>query len=215
MDTPYRSTFDVALFAQDGSHRRSMGPFPGRQRYRSPGRTPGRYNDLPLLWGMGPVLGSAQWGFVMGTNDAWSLVRYDQEGNPLDTLALEESRQPVSESHRAAYVQRRVRRSEEAGRPAAETRRYWQRYPYPTHFPAYSGVVAQDNGLVWVEEFQVSYLEQRLPHWKIFAADGTLAATATLPERFQLLWASGTHVAGIILDAFDVQAVEVRPILKE
>ena len=209
---PYRSTFDVVFFTEDGSYRESVGPFPGRERYRSPSRVPNRYSDLPLLWGKTPVLGSSHWGFVLGTNDDWSLVKYDLDGIPLDTLALEEDRRVVSETHRAAYVQRRVRRDRDAGRPTSETRRYWREYPYPTHFPAYSKVVASDDGLVWVESFQVSYLEQRAPHWKVFDADGTLTATVDLPERFRLLWVGDTHVAGIMLDAFDVQTMEVRPI---
>ena len=209
---PYRSTFDVVFFAEDGSYRDAMGPLPGSERYRSPSRVPNRYSDLPLLWGMKPVLGSSQWGFVLGTSDDWSLVKYDMDGTPLDTLALEEGRRVVSESHRAAYVQRRVRRDRDAGRPTAVTRRYWLEYPYPTHFPAYSKVVASDDGLVWVESFQVSYLEERPSHWKVFAADGTLTATVDLPERFRLLWVADTHVAGIMLDAFDVQTMEVRPI---
>lgn len=208
----YRSTFDIVLFSQDGSSQKEMGPFPGLERYRSPGAVPNRYSDVPLLWGRDPVIASSEWGFVLGTNDDWSLVRYGSDGNPTDTLTLAENRRGVSESHRAAYVQRRVQRSQEAGRPTASTRQYWQEYPYPSHFPAYSRVVASPNGFVWVERFGPWYLEQQAPHWKVFAPDGTLVATLDLPERFQILWVGETHVAGIMLDALDVQTVEVRPI---
>ena len=208
----YRSTFDLVLFAQDGSYRQAIGPFPGWERYRSPGADPNRYSDVPLLWGLTPVLASSDWGFVVGTNDSWSLVSYDPDGNPLDTLKVAESRVAVTRSHRAAYVQRRVQRSEGAGRPIASTRRYWAEYPYPSSFPAYSKVVALASGFVWVEQFAAHYLEQQAPHWKVFAPDGTFTATVDLPERFQLLWANETHVAGIMLNALDVQTVELRPI---
>ena len=207
----YRSMFEVALFEPDGSFRHSIGPFPGGERYRSPGALPDRYNDLPLLWGRHPVLGAAEWGFVLGTNEAWSLVRYDVDGDAVNTLRLAESPVAVSDSHRAAYVQRRVQRSEGAGRPTAPTRSYWEEYPYPTHFPAYSKVVALPDGSVWVEGFGALYLGQ-IAQWKVFAPDGTLAATMDLPERFQVMWVGETHVAGIATDTFDVQTVEVRAI---
>ncbi len=92
----YRSTVEVVLFEQDGSYRHSIGPFPGGERYRSGGGLADRYNDLQLLWGKHPVLGSAEWGFVLGTNEDWSLVRYDLDGNAVDTLRLAESPVPVS-----------------------------------------------------------------------------------------------------------------------
>ena len=207
----YRSAFEVALFEQDGSFRHSIGPFPGGERYRSPGALPDRYNDLPLLWGRQPVLGAAGWGFVLGTNEAWSLVRYNLAGDAVDTLKLAESPVAVSGSHRTAYVQRRVQRSEDAGRPTAPTRRYWEEYPYPTHFPVYSKVAALPDGFAWVEGFAAPYLGQ-IAQWKVFAPDGTLAATVDLPERFQIMWVGETHVAGIATDTLDVQTVEVRPI---
>ena len=86
----YRSSFEVVLYRQDGSLRRSIGPYIGGERYRSPGRLPGRYSDLPLLWGRHPVLGSAEWGFVLGSNEGAYLLRYDSDGNISDTLRLAE-----------------------------------------------------------------------------------------------------------------------------
>lgn len=209
----YRSMFEVALFDQEGAIRHAIGPFAGGERYRSPGALPDRYNDLPLLWGRHPVLGAAEWGFVLGTNEDWSLLRYnlDGGGEAVDTLRLAENRVAVSESDRAAYIQRRVQRSEDAGRPTEPTRRYWEEYPYPTLFPAYTKIVALPDGFVWVEGFAAPYLGQTAK-WKVFAPDGTLTATLDVPERFQLLWVGETHAAGIATDALDVQTVEVRPI---
>ncbi len=71
--------------------------------------------------------------------------------------------------------------------------------------------MALPDGSVWVEGFARPYLGQ-VAQWKVFTPDGTLAATMDAPERFQLLWVGETHVAGIMLDSFDVQTVELRPI---
>ncbi len=67
------------------------------------------------------------------------------------------------------------------------------------------------NGFVWVERFPEPYTEQPR-HWKVFAPDGTLAATVDVPRGFELLWVDETHVVGVVTDELGVQTVQVRPI---
>ena len=86
--------------------------------------------------------------------------------------------------------------------------------PVPfSYFPAFSAVVASEHGFTWVERFSAPYPEPN-PHWKVFAPDGALAATADLPKGFELMWVGDTHVAGVVKDELDEQSVEVRPILR-
>lgn len=150
---PYRSTFEVVLFARDGTFRHAIGPFPGQDRIHQR-ISGGQINDRSLLWGRSPVLGSSERGFVLGDNDAWSLVRYDPQGSPLDILTWDESRSVVTDSHREAHF-RRMTRSGPLG-PANPSWRYWSAYPYPSHLPAYFKVVASADGFVWVERFDVA-----------------------------------------------------------
>ena len=205
---PFRATLDLLLLAPDGSLRRELGQFPGADQTRVARSDGLGYSILPIAWGLGPIFDSSPQGFVLGTGDAWSLVRYDVEGNVLDTLALDESRLAVSRSHVNEYVRRRIAIGR---RDPATLRRYYAEYPFPSHFPAYSDVVASDDGFTWVEHFSEPYSEFD-PHWKVFAPDGTLAATADLPKGFELMWVGETHAAGVARDDLGVQSVEVRPI---
>ncbi len=208
---PYSSTFDIVFFAPDGSHRMTMGPFTGEERYRSVNS--GGWTDRPVTWGFAPMFGVSRWGFVLGSVDAWSLlVRYDPEGNVRDTIGVDTEPLDIPRSHINADIEEWVRFAETQGRDLASTRRRWSEHPYPSHYPVYSDVQAVDGGFVWVERFSVPYPEPQPPLWEIFGPDGTLEATVDFPSGFELMWVGDTHVAGIVKDELDVPSVEVRPI---
>lgn len=206
---PYVGTVDLVLFAPDGSLQQMIGTFPAEDRFRVAWSDGRGYDILPLVWGLWPVVESYQQGFVFGTGDSWSLARYDAEGNALDALALDQGRLAVSRAHVDEYVRRAVA----ASRNPERDRRFYSDYPFPSHFPAYADVIVSESGFTWVEQFSAPYPEPD-PHWKVFAPDGALAATADLPKGFELMWVGDTQVAGVVRDELGVQSMELRPILR-
>ena len=211
MDATWRATHDIVLFEPRGSLRRVLGTVLGQERYRDGNPSGTGYSDLPLRWGLNVVFASSPQGFVVGTGERSSLVRYDVDGDVLDTLTLQESRAAVSRAHVGAHVQNRITRSERLGRDIPRTRSFSTEYPYPSHFPAYSKVLMTLAGGVWVERFPEPYTEQPR-HWKVFTPDGNLVATVDVPRRLDLMWVGETHVAGVVTDELGVQTVEVFPI---
>ncbi len=207
---PWRANLAIAFLAPDGARRKVLGPFPGQERYRIINVTQTGYTDFPLRWGLDPVFDFSANGVVIGTGDTFSLVRYDVEGNVVDTLAVDQNRVAVSQSHINAFVQDRTERS---GNPA-RARVVYADYPFPSHFPAYSNVVIAADGFVWVEQYPLPFVEQPT-HWKVFAPEGALAATVDVPRDFRVMWVGETHVAGVVTDELDVQSVEVRPIVRD
>lgn len=207
----WRATHDIVLLEPDGALRGVLRTFLGEERYREAHRDGTGFSDYALIWGLRPVLASSSRGFVVGTGEASSLVRYDLDGNVLDTLSLGESRVVVSRAHVDANVQTRIERAEDRGLDIPSARSFWEEYPYPSHFPAFRRALMTANGFVWVERFAEPYTEQPR-HWKVFAPDGTLAATVDVPRGFELLWVDETHVVGVVTDELGVQTVQVRPI---
>ncbi len=209
----YRATLDLALFEPDGSLRRVIEQrLPGEDRWRFARADGLGYSILPLVWGRRPLIDTHPGGFVLGTGDKWSLVRYDMEGNLFDTLAVDEDRIPVSGFHVDEYRRRRIAAVRAANGDHDGIRRTLAEYPFPSHFPAYWDVVASD-GFTWVRQYTAPYPEPR-NHWKVFGPDGALAATADLPGGFVLKWVGETHAAGVAMDELDTQRVELRPILR-
>lgn len=205
----HRDDFDLVLFAPDGSVRRTIGRFPGIERVYVARPDGFGYSIVPLAWGLWPKLDTSPRGFVLGTGDAWSLTRFDAEGNVRDTLAVDESRIAVSRFHVDEYSRRAAARA----RDPNGTRRYYAEYPFPSHFPAYRDVRVSEDDFTWVMQFTAPYPEPR-NHWKVFGPDGALAATADLPLGFVLKWVGETRVAGVAFDEMDTQRVELRPILR-
>ena len=214
MDAPWRATHDIALFEPDGSLRQVLGTVLGQERYREANPSGAAYSDYARTWGLDVVFASSPQGFVVGTGERSSLVRFDMDGNVLDTLALGEDRIAISRAHIDAHIQNRVERTERLGRDTRRTRSFWTEYPYPSHFPAYSKALMTASGLVWVERFPEPYTEQPR-HWRVFTPDGVFAASVEVPSRFQVMWVGETHVAGVVTDVLGVQTVEVRPILRD
>jgi hypothetical protein len=75
---------------------------------------------------------------------------------------------------------------------------------------------------VWIGPFVVleSFIQGRTgaatpdkpTTWTVLGADGTWSADVVLPARFSLLEAGRDYVAGIELDADDVESVVVYPL---
>ena len=211
-ETTWRATHDIVLFEPDGSLRAVLGTFLGEERYRE--ATSRGYSDYLHFWGLRTVFDSSPEGFVIGTGETSSLVRYDDVGTVLDTLALGEGRVAISQADIDARVRDRIQRAERLGRPIPRTRSFHTQYPYPSHFPAYSKALVTGEGFVWIERFRKPYTEQPF-HWKVFTPDGRLLATVDVPSGLELIWVGDDHVAGVVTDELGVQTVEVRRILRE
>lgn len=211
-ETTWRATHDIVLFEPDGSLPKVLGTFLGEERYREATRR--GYSDYLHFWGLRTVFDSSPQGFVVGTGDTSSLVRYDMVGTVLDTLTLGEGRVAVSQADINARVRDRIQRAERLGQDIPSTRSFHTEYPYPSHFPAYSKALVTGNGFVWIERFPKPYKEQPF-HWKVFTPDGRLLATVDVPGGLELMWVGENHVAGVVTDELGVQTVEVRRILRE
>ena len=211
-ESTWRAAHDIVVFEPDGSFRRVLDTFLGQERYRE--ANPRGYSDYAHLWGLRVVFESSPQGFVVGTGETSSLVRYDMDGNLLDTLALREARATVSRAHVDAHIRNRIERAERLGRDIPGTRSFWAEYPYPSHLPAYSKALVTVTGFVWVERFPEPYTEQPFG-WKVFTPAGTSAATLDVPRRLELMWVGETHVAGVVTDELGIQTVELRRILRE
>ena len=78
----WRASHDILLLEPDGSLRTVLGTFLGEDRYRTPVNSDGTgYSDHPLWGGLRVVFDTSPQGFVVGTGERSSLVRYDMDGN--------------------------------------------------------------------------------------------------------------------------------------
>lgn len=207
---PYRTPVELATFSlSDGSRTRTVGTFPGEDRYFDGS------NDGPQTWGRQPVLASLPNGFVFGASDRWSLTIHDPTGAIVDSLAIDRPRVSVQANEIDEYHESLLEAWRTAGRPRQwldATRQAYERYVYPSRYPAYSEAVASSGGYTWVRVYPLP-VGQEPSQWVVFSPAGHVVATAEFPDGFSLMWVGddGT-VVGVSVDALGVEQVEWRPI---
>ena len=207
---PYRTRVELATFSiVDGSKIRLAGVFPGEDRYFDGS------NDGPQRWGRTPVLASLPDGFVFGTSDNWLLTVHNRTGGVLDSLTLDRPRVRVEDAEIAEHHDNMLEAWRRAGRPRQwlqATRQAYERYVYPSRYPAYSEAVASSGGYTWVRVYPLP-VGQEPSQWVVFSPAGDAVATAEFPSGFSLMWVGddGT-VVGVSVDALGVEQVEWRPI---
>jgi hypothetical protein len=80
--------------------------------------------------------------------------------------------------------------------------------PKHTTLPAFSGLMIDASGNLWVRD-----VEPRTS-WQVFGADGVLVAKLTLPEGFEIMDVGDDWILGTITDELGVERVRKYAIRK-
>jgi hypothetical protein len=77
----------------------------------------------------------------------------------------------------------------------------------PNRYPAYSELLLDDLGYVWVERFVLPWEQSR--RWGVFSPDGTFLGHLSVDPRFQVMDVSSDRLAGLVTDDLGVARVRV------
>ncbi|MBA3557795.1 MAG: hypothetical protein H0W30_04260 [Gemmatimonadaceae bacterium] len=92
------------------------------------------------------------------------------------------------------------------------TRSFIEKMEYPKTFPAYSGILVDVAGNLWVREYAKPGDEQ--PLWTVFGADGRMLGSVTTPKGLRLLEVGADFILGRWTDDADIEHVGLFPLLK-
>ena len=99
--------------------------------------------------------------------------------------------------------------------PAAERedrRRQLESLPGPPTRPAFGRILIAPSGEIWVSQHAPADLDPAA--WTVFDADGRLLAVVAMPDLFRLEAVSGTRIAGVWRDEYDVEHVRVHTLFR-
>lgn len=160
------------------------------------------------------MLAAAPDGYFAGTTDTYEIRRFSVDGQLRAILRRTIAPQPITNDERemSRHELRRARREERAShyrgmpdsllqRIAASEESMFDRIPFPLTYPAYSRLLVDEDGYLWVQSFvstRGSTAEAR--EWSVFHPDGRLMGNVTLPERFTLHTVSKQRVFGVYRD---------------
>lgn len=93
-----------------------------------------------------------------------------------------------------------------------EVRRVFGSVPVAATFPAFSAILADDAGHLWVREYEFPR-EERLAHlWTVFDPEGHVLGFFETPKDLRILQIGGDYILAHSRDQLDVEYVRVWPL---
>ena len=95
------------------------------------------------------------------------------------------------------------------GRSSSLLREAAERTPASGRRPAYSRMIVDPSGAVWLQQYRGESESEEPDRWLVLAADGTWLGTVEEPDRFRIVDIEMDAVLGVWYDELDVQHPQV------
>lgn len=198
---------------------------------RPPGRNEARaFTQIPVFERVrrngrlvGLFLGAVSRVAVMGERVCsgyalrWEIQCFDRTGRLISRTSRDVKPGSVTEADKETF--RKGYRAANRAQPPDRVHDALQQIQFADQRSAFGRFVPSPTGELWVGEFVVlesfvpgrrgTVIPDRPTTWSVLGRDGAWVADVTLPARFSLLDAGNDYVAGIELDADDVESVVV------
>ena len=181
--------------------------------------------------GSGPVvpafsqeLVTAKWrDLIVATwNKPYEIRAFGADGNLARIVRLEHAPVVPTEADRPAYIAEQTAFFRTfvnwAGDPMpeayleAEIRPLLESAPLAEHFPAFSMIMADGAGHLWVREYDLPREENPVPLWTVFDPEGRVLGFVETPMGLDILQIGGDFILGRAKDEFEVEYVQVWPL---
>jgi hypothetical protein len=203
-DGAYRPVVPFWTSGADSGVRKVIGHFPGSERFGLVvDGTPRGTRPLPLGKQSDVAVGPDR--VYVGTADRFEILVFDPGGNPADTIrqataSLETTRADIENAK-----QKELASNDETWRASIE--RDYARMPFPKTVPAYTDLVVDSDGNLWVQEFP--RVRSSRVRWVVFNSAGTRLAELSLPTDLEVYEIGQDYVLGRYLSA-DESIPQVR-----
>jgi len=195
---PYRPHVVIGLTDERGHFVRSVGEFPGPERYRYP------TNDGPRRLGKKTTAQISADGVFVGTADYLQVVRITNDGERME-IGPGSRGTELSPEMAERWRESIVDRMPSARRPAA--RRALRALELPATLPAYVDFTLDSEGLLWIRPFALGGTDEASRRWPVFDPSGVLLANVAIPAHFSPTDIGFDYVLGVGVDELGVQRV--------
>lgn len=182
----HRNTVHYWLTRGDTARGVSLGMHPGSERYS---------NNLMVL-GREPRLALSRDRAFIALADSLHVLVFDMNGTPLPALHAPWKPQRVTDADVDAYIERMVALYGEEMRKLVTTE--VKAMPRPSTLPATLDLLADSEGLVWVQSFPSASSPTVI--WTVFAPTGAVVARVPLPTGLTVFEVGRDYLLGAITD---------------
>ena len=208
---PSRPARPLALIGSDGTALKSLGEFPGGDRhgYVREGGGGGDTGPRPLGKDLSYVMGHRQ--FYVGTADTYEIRIYNLDGELRTLIRKDRSDLAITPSDIEGFIADAVEAVSNANRRRALERLY-RDMEFPESFPAYSRLILDELGNLWVQNYLRPGESQ--PVWNVFGPEGMQIAEVSTPPGLHVYEIGANYVLGEWQDELDIEHVRIFALLK-
>jgi hypothetical protein len=143
---------------------------------------------------------------IMGTGQTYELRVYDAVGALTRIIRRDWIPRPVTPAATDSLLEHMIRAVGATSRTDPRYQGYVRTIESalaPDHMPAFSGLLTDPRGNLWVRRYAAEY-EEGPREWSIFDRDGSWLGNALTPDRFEALAIGTDVILGVWRDPFDV-----------
>lgn len=172
--------------------------------------------EPPMVMLTSPLLTPQPYGIVshdrayVGYGGAFEIQEFDAQGTLLRLIRKSAAPVPASGPDLDRLLEEQFATIDDAEVKERHTGVLAQ-LPRPEFHPAFTGLMADDDGNLWVQE---SRLPWETASWQVFDAEGRLLAPVEMPVGFRPLHIGSDFIVGLVTDDLDIQQVELYELVK-
>lgn len=142
---------------------------------------------------------------VISPSDRYEIRAYDPDGSLSLLVRREHEAVAVTQEDVDRYVETRIGEAAEDARPTL--RAVFEGMPLVESFPAFSALIADGSGDLWVREYDPPGADRSL--WTVFAGDGRVRGLMETPAGLTVFRIGPDYVLGRSVDELGVERVEL------
>ncbi|MDE2803660.1 MAG: hypothetical protein OXN18_00790 [Gemmatimonadota bacterium] len=195
----------LILFDLEGVRIDSIGETRGTESYAY--ARDGMVAGAPPLFGKTSHIAVLGQRIFRGSAITMQVEELDMTGSPVRILRIPGYPLDLSDAQVAAERDARLGRF----RPGSTSvfRRLAEDLPDATTRPAYSEILVDPSGAIWLELFRGESEQEQPREWLVLDADGTWLGTVEVPRRFTVMEIAMDAVLGVREDELDVEHPQV------
>lgn len=162
------------------------------------------------------VVGGADKIYV-GMNDTYEIHAYDLNGNVTRIIRRSDiPAEPVDDGVMEWYIGDRIRQATERGGDVdtERIRTAIEELPRVSTLPAYSELLLDSGGHLWVRDHARPWIMDREDGWHVFDPNGFLKAFVRQPEDLRIQEIGDDYLLGVVLDEFGVERVRLYDVIR-
>ncbi|WP_419166246.1 hypothetical protein [Candidatus Palauibacter sp.] len=165
----------------------------------------------------GPALRLALWGelVAVGHTSRYEIRAFRADGSLARIVRRDDALRAPVQADLGPFVEAQMSMLSESGFPAEmlpDARRSLESTPLSETFPAFSRIVADATGYLWVREYDYPREERPAQLWSVFDREGRMLGFVETPRRLGILEIGEDYLLCSTRDDFGVQFIQVWPL---